>query len=323
MQHIKKAKRIIENMKKQKGGDFKNMYGNNQPIFYNTVIKGGADEISETQIQDARQDITNAQNKLNDLLQAKSEFNKQLYQDAEEQCDKAIDNKQKAVAKIQEQESKNISQKCSKYNELKPKVSIKPDNKQVQETNTKKQNASVSEEAKPKNNKLQASEESVKSQPEMLKTNISPETQKSIQQALERLSQKNGTVESNKIPFNILYVDSNLGKTNGQQGVSVFSGGGSLYFMDSTTNKLYKQNTRSEKGKKIINNFLKKEKLKVSKQNGGNILTSDGRVYLSKERKNRFTGGNSDFTTTNLGHVYQTQGGSKHKKRTKKSNKKN
>ena len=45
MQHIKKAKRIIENLKKQKGGDFKNMYGNNQPTFYNTVIKGGADEI--------------------------------------------------------------------------------------------------------------------------------------------------------------------------------------------------------------------------------------------------------------------------------------
>jgi len=111
------------------------------------------------------------------------------------------------------------------------------------------------------------------------------------------------------------------GANAAKPGVSVFSGGGNLYFMDSKSKRVYQKNTRSKRGKELISSFLKDNKMKVVKQNGGHLLTQDGRVYLSKDKKNAVSvGGGDDFSSKNLGHVYQTQGGAR--KQNKKSNNK-
>jgi hypothetical protein len=335
MQQLKRAKRIVNNMR---GAGYQSQFGDNKPQFYEVNSMKGGDintniqPVTDNQLAEAKKDLIMAEENLAKLRSQDAAYDKHNYHQEEAKCDTAKKDAKQKLDATQAQEEKMVETKCESYNKLKGNKT-----KQVPEESSKKESVP---------------EESVKSNTQQLQVNISKETQNAIQDALKTLAgNKTNTVatpsaqpscagpkvpqqvaqqapqqvSSNKLPFNILYVDKALGTAmNGanaaQPGVSVFSGGGNLYFMDSKTNKIYNRNTRSKHGKNLIENFLKQNKMEIVKQNGGHLLTQNGKLYLTKDKETKVSVGGGDFNSKNLGHVYQTQGGAR--KQNRKSNRK-
>ena len=98
---------------------------------------------------------------------------------------------------------------------------------------------------------------------------------------------------------------------SGATGAIVFSGGGKYYVHNPKNRKIYKENTRSTIGKKLVGGLLKK--LKVNKlAEIKKISNQVGEIYISQKKKIIYLskgGAMEDFYHNNLGYVYQTKGG--------------
>jgi len=282
-----------------KGGKFSSMIGDNKPTFYEVKsIRGGAipKEVTDNQIIDAKANVADAQNELSTLMTESDSYNKYNYQEEEKQCNDSKKIAKEKMREHQEAEDKHVSKKCDSYNKLKPK-NVSEETKETEEIEETEPTKTVE---KPKT----LSEES--------ETLISSDTKKALSKLAVQYKNSNG-----KSP-NVLYIDQRLQQAidKANSGVSVFSGGGDLYFMDNKSKKTYKQNTRSTKGKNMITSFLN------NGQKGGNLLTPDGKIFLTKNKSNKtYIGGDKSFETSNLGHVYQTQGGASKQKKSTKSKK--
>lgn len=323
---LKKAKRIINNMS---GGAFKGAYGDNKPVFYE-VQQGGATAeesnnglfrkitnlrgINQEELTDPSKNAVSSalgdlQNSVSNLEQAQetalSKVNE--YVKTEKQACHA---EEEIVKKAKEVEK----QKCSNLKSLK-NARQKLLSSQEEEATATKSTAKTTE-----------TKSETKSEDNTQQNVLSDQTKQSLKKLMDSMNTKQETPKvtpkTNKLPFKILYVDKDLGtamnKFANNAGTETFKGGSKknngLYFFDAKNEKIYDMNTKTKGGKQFIRKFLNKNKLAVETQNGGNLLTKDGKMYISK------TTGGADLSN-NLGVIYQTQGGSAKKIKSKKSKK--